>query len=307
MCCCRGEILAEDNQDHVSGLEQNKRALVNLEVHGVADNLLQGQGMTPAHYRKRSDEPTIDALVYMHKGVHVMKLCKKRSKAHVRYLFLSNDNTKLMWRKRQHRTKNDTNKFLYIRDITNVVPGQTNKSFNVKNVVINDKPRKTTTLKDQSFSIIYNNQSLDLISTDCSVWINGIRYLQKQQHNGADLRTIRNIPFWCDKGSVSSIQAIEGQASEHKIEITRKRVQSMLTKLRQLEEQYHLKQSTFFELRSMWNKCQTKLNSVREHLTEDKNISIGDLKNWKVEIWKIDVDLGALELQLSKISKENAS
>jgi len=261
---------------------------------------------TQNHYRNRSDENNTDVLVYLHRGANIIKLCRKRKKAHIRYFFLSNDNTRIMWREAESKGSNEQTRFVHISDIDKIESGvksSTEAAARFESVKSFQTGNKTVPLDSmtagQYFSIFYSHgkECLNLISltaSEASIWVWGLIELKRRLKKGETLSELKSLPYWFEHSQQSKTRS----SNIPDVSATDEQVKELRTKISNYQKRLS-KVSVEAENRETYQRCENKLNSLARHIESadpTNPIVVGDIRTWKVDLWKLEVDLGALEL-----------
>lgn len=257
-----------------------------------------------SHYRNGSNELT-DALSYMHKGKIVIKMCRRRNKAHYRYFFLSHDNTRIMWRDHQIKSANENTRFVHINEIEKVMHGSdAAPHFNLKSFTLNEQIINLENRQEHCFSILHNNNLyLNLISSDAPVWIWGLQQLLQKNKRGETLSSIKSLPFNLDYSKSGTNNTVNSGniAPQKSIDSLIKRVVAMQTRLERIK-----KSSLNTVLQEKHESCASQLDRLLydlENNNESDPLLVGEIKQFKIDLWKIDVDLGAIEIQQTNTSE----
>lgn len=153
---------------------------------------------------------------------------------------------------------------------------------------------------NQCISITYGakKESLLLIgltSTEASIWVWGLKELQQKLKRGENLSQVKSLPYPLEYSQTanSSRSAMIPDTPASPDEVTKiilriSKFEEMLGKLSHIENQ------------EIYNRCRKRLDNLITHVKESDTSSNpilqGDIKNWKIEFWKLDLDVGALEL-----------
>lgn len=299
MCCC----FSRDPPPRASARKQKNST--SPESPQILDTHINPSN---SHYRNRSDEGNSDVLTFLHRGSQIIKICRKRTKSHIRYFFLSNDNSRIMWREAETKSSGDAKtRFVHISDVDLIEFGQKNKKefMNISSFIMGKKKVPLENLdSNQCITITYSAKKehlhlIALTTTEASIWVWGLQELQRKLKRGENLNQLKSMPYPFEYSQTvnSSRSAMIPDTAE--TPATSEDVKKMILRIAHFEKLL-TKIVVCPENEETFQRCRIRLDSLITHIDDSdassNPILQGDIKNWKIEFWKIDLDVGALEL-----------
>jgi len=217
-----------------------------------------------------------------------------------------------MWREAETKNSGEKTRFVHISDIDQIEILTTLKGkkefMNITHFMMGKKKVPLENLESsQCMTIAYNGSKeflhlIALTTTEASIWVWGLQELQRKLKRGEKLNEMKSLPypFEYSQTANSSRSAMVPDTAA-----TQDDVKGVILKIAHFEKLLS-KITRCAENEETFGRCRRRLDTLISYLdsADDSNpISQGDIKNWKIEFWKLDLDVGALELMSFTVDK----
>lgn len=292
MCCC----FTRDSSPPRAPVQKQKTTSPPPQINDTF--------ISPNQYHNRNRSDDSDVLSYLHRGSQIIKICRKRTKSHIRYFFLSNDNSRIMWREAETKSSGGAKtRFVHISEVDAIESGQKNrKEFsNVTSFLMGKKKMPLESFDSQQcISISYGQkkETLHLIAltpNEAYVWVWGLKELVKKLNRGEELNKLKTLPFPLEY-SVTANSSRSTLVPD--TPATQDDVKQLILKIAHFEKLLS-KITLCPENEETFKRVRRRLDNLISHIDDSdpsNPITVFDIKSWKIEFWKIDLDVGALEL-----------